>query len=102
MSNLKSQILEKLKTVEDPELHVNIVDLGLIYDVSVDKNNNVSIKMTLTTPGCPLSFIFDQMITEAIKSIEGVKEVKVELTFDPPWDPSKMSEKAKSQLGWIG
>lgn len=94
-------IMAKLKTVQDPELNINIVDLGLIYDVSVSSSKIVKVKMTLTSPGCPLSFVFDQLVTSAIKEIDGVKEVKVELTFEPPWSPAKMSEEAKLELGWI-
>ncbi len=98
----KNQIREKLKLVEDPELKINIVDLGLIYKVSVDKIGKVKILMTLTSPGCPLSFIFNDLVTEAVKQVKGVKEVKIDLTFDPPWDVAKMSQEAKDQLGWMG
>ncbi len=98
--NTKDQILKKLRTVIDPELQVNIVDLGLIYGVEI-KGGLVKIKMTLTSPGCPLSFVFDQMITEAVKTIKGVKDVRVHLTFDPPWDPGRMSEDARFKLGWM-
>ncbi len=98
----KEQILEKLKTVEDPELHINIVDLGLIYKVEVNKTGKVIILMTLTSPGCPLSFLFNDMVTDAVKKVNGVKEVKINLTFDPPWDVSKMTESAKVELGWLG
>lgn len=98
----KDQVFKKLKTVQDPELLINIVDLGLIYDVVVDTKDNVKIKMTLTSPGCPLSFVFNGMITEAVKSVKGVKSVKITLTFEPPWNPSKMSEEARLQLGWVG
>jgi len=98
----KDKIIEKLKTVEDPELHINIVDLGLIYKVEVNKTGKVTILMTLTSPGCPLSFLFNDMVTDAVKEIKGAKEVKINLTFDPPWDVSKMSEGAKVELGWLG
>lgn len=94
-------IMAKLKTVQDPELNINIVDLGLIYDVSVSSSKIVKVKMTLTNPGCPLSFVFDQLVTSVIKEIDEVKDVKVELTFEPPWSPAKMSEEAKLELGWI-
>lgn len=98
----RNQILDKLKLVEDPELHINIVDLGLIYSVEVDKKGKVEILMTLTSPGCPLGGIFDMIVSSAVKEVKGVKEVKINLTFDPPWDVSKMSEEAKTQLGWMG
>ena len=102
-------VISKLRTVQDPELHINIVDLGLIYDVSVSPDPSdplrtskiVKVKMTLTSPGCPLSFIIDQLVTQAVKEIDEVKEVKVELTFEPPWSPAKMTEEAKLELGWI-
>ncbi len=98
----KNQFIEKLKTVEDPELHINIVDLGLIYKVEVNKTGKVIILMTLTSPGCPLSFLFNDMVTDAVKEVKGVKEIKINLTFDPPWDVSKMTEEAKVQIGWLG
>lgn len=98
----KNQIFEKLKTVEDPELQINIVDLGLIYQVEINKTGRVTILMTLTSPSCPLSFLFNDLITDAVKEMKGVKDVKITLTFDPPWDVSKMSEEAKIELGWLG
>jgi metal-sulfur cluster biosynthetic enzyme len=96
----KNKILNKLKTVDDPELRVNIVDLGLIYRIDVSKKNEVKILMTLTSPGCPLSYVFKDLIQDAILSIKGIKKVTVKLTFDPPWDPSKLSEEIKLQMGW--
>ncbi|MBI3385096.1 DUF59 domain-containing protein [Candidatus Gottesmanbacteria bacterium] len=98
----KAQVLSKLKTVIDPELQVNIVDLGLVYGIEIVGSSMVKVKMTLTSPGCPLSFVFDQLVSEAVKTIKGVSEVKVHLTFDPPWDPAKMSEEVKLKLGWMG
>lgn len=92
-------ILEKLKQVMDPELGVNIVDLGLIYNVKVN-NGDVSVLMTLTTPGCPMGYMFEEEVTRAVKKIKGVKKVKVELTFEPPWTPEKMSKEAKEKLNW--
>ena len=96
----KEQVLEELKKVYDPELHINIVDLGLIYDVRV-KDSTVKILMTLTFPGCPLGAVIHKEISEAIGKIPGVKKVELEITFNPPWDFSKVSEKAKEQLGLI-
>lgn len=95
----KDQIIKKLKSVNDPELGINIVDLGLIYDVDVKPDGLINIKMTLTTPGCPLGAMFDQLVGEAVKTIPGVKDVKIELTFDPPWTPDRMSQEAKDRLG---
>lgn len=98
----KEIITEKLKSVSDPELRVNIVDLGLIYNIEITPADNILLTMTLTSPGCPLSFVFNDLITDALKEIKEVKTVKINLTFDPPWDPGKMSEEVKAQLGWMG
>lgn len=98
----KDQVMEQLKTIIDPELNFNIVDLGLIYDVSIHHNSGlVEITMTLTTPGCPLSFVFEEWIPEAVKKIEGAKEVKIDLVWEPAWDPDKISDEAKEELGLI-
>ncbi len=97
-SNLEKQILEQLKFVMDPELHVNIVDLGLIYGIK-EKAGLVEITMTLTTPGCPLTPVFAILIKKKLKKIAGVKEVKINLTFDPPWDPSKIFPETRTALG---
>ena len=98
----KENVLEKLKTVIDPELNINIVDLGLIYDVVIDqKKSSVELTMTLTTPGCPLSFVFEEWIPKAVRKIKAVKEVKINLVWEPPWDPDKMNEDAKESLGII-
>ncbi|MBI5465516.1 DUF59 domain-containing protein [Candidatus Gottesmanbacteria bacterium] len=95
----KELVIKKLKEVVDPEIGVNIVDLGLIYEIKVDKGN-VNILMTLTTPGCPLAAMFNQEVARKVKELKGVKKVKVDLTFDPPWTPDKMSEEARKKLGW--
>ncbi len=96
----KDQVLKVLKNVYDPEIPVNIVDLGLIYEVKIDENNNVYIKMTLTAPGCPLGVFLTKMVEDAIKEgIPEVNEVKVELVWDPPWTPDRMSKEAKQLLG---
>lgn len=98
----KEQVLEELKKVIDPELNVNIVDLGLIYDVVInDKEGKVVITMTLTTPGCPLSMVFEEWIPAAVKNIKEVKEVKVNLVWEPAWEPDKMTDEAKENLGII-
>jgi metal-sulfur cluster biosynthetic enzyme len=96
----KSQIEKVLDTIPDPELGVSIWQLGLIYDVKVDKTGNVHILMTLTTVGCPL---FDQIaepIREEVKKIKGVREVTIDLTFEPPWTPDTMKKEAKMALGF--
>jgi len=96
----KDSVIEKLKKVLDPELHINVADLGLIYNINVNKNN-VSILMTLTFPGCPLGSIIHEEIKEKVGSIKEVGKVDLKITFDPPWDLSKISEEAKLELGII-
>lgn len=98
----KEDVLESLKTVIDPELNINIVDLGLIYDVEINQaTGKVEITMTLTTPGCPLSIVFEEWVPEAAKKVEGVNEVRINLVWEPPWDPDKISDDAKESLGII-
>ncbi|MDJ0270422.1 MAG: iron-sulfur cluster assembly protein [Aigarchaeota archaeon] len=95
-------IINALKNVYDPEIPVNIVDLGLLYDVQVRDDNSVYVKMTLTAPGCPIGAFITEQVKEAITTlVEGVKDVQVELTFDPPWTPDRMSEEAKAMLGFV-
>lgn len=95
----KEQVFEALKECFDPEIPINIVDLGLIYDVDV-KEDLVYIKMTLTTPGCGMARYIAQDAKNRILAIDGVKDATVEIVWDPPWDPSRLSEAAKKQLGW--
>lgn len=95
----REQIMNVLKTCDDPELGVNVVDLGLIYHVEITKANDVHVTMTLTSPGCPLLEYFVDTTASKIRGLAGVHDAKVEITFDPPWDQSKMSEEAKAQLG---
>lgn len=91
-------ILTALKHVLDPEIGINIVDLGLIYEVKVE-NGDVHIKMTMTTPGCPLHESISKGAEEAVKQLPGVDSVKVDLVWDPPWTPERLSDWAKKQLG---
>ena len=91
-------IYESLKTVFDPEIPVNVVDLGLIYDVRVTKGD-VYVQMTLTFPGCGMGPFIAQQAEWAIQDVEGVGDVEIELVFDPPWSPDLISEEARSQLG---
>ncbi len=91
-------IMDALKEVYDPELHYNIVDLGLVYDVEV-KDGNVRVLVTLTTPACPIGPMIIEQIHENVSILPGVKDVDVEITFDPPWSPELMSEEAKADLG---
>jgi len=94
-------IINNLKEVYDPEIPVNIYDLGLIYNVDVDENNNANILMTLTAPGCPVVDILMDDVTQAAQSVEGIEKVNIELTFEPPWDKSMMSEEARLELGFF-
>ncbi|RJO59121.1 metal-sulfur cluster assembly factor [Candidatus Parcubacteria bacterium] len=95
----KAQVQKILRTCDDPELGVNVVDLGLIYDIQISKKGFVKVIMTLTTPGCPLLDYFVDTTASKIRGLKGVKDAKVEITFDPPWDKSKMTKIAKDQLG---
>ncbi len=96
----KEEILKQLKTVIDPELNISIVDMGLIYDVEMNKEGLITVTMTLTTVGCPLFDVIAKDIVVTLKRLPGVEDVKINLTFDPPWTPDKMSDRAKAELGW--
>lgn len=98
---LKELVVNRIKTVYDPEIPVNIFDLGLIYEISPFPVNNVYVRMTLTSPNCPSAGELPGMVEEAVKSIEGVNEVNVELTFDPPYHQDMMSDEAKLELGFL-
>lgn len=98
-SALKESIIEALKKIYDPEIPVNIYDLGLIYDVIVKDNAEVDIKMTLTTPGCPVAQTFPGTVEMAVNKVEGVIDTRVELVWEPPWTQDNMSEAAKLELG---
>lgn len=98
---LESEIVRVLKNIFDPEIPVNIYDLGLIYDVDVDDDNSVTIKMTLTAPNCPMADNLIADVHQGVKGIDGVMDVKVNLVFDPPWDKSLMSEEAMLELGLL-
>ena len=95
---LTDKLIEKLKTVYDPEIPVDIYELGLIYKVDVSDEKDVVIDMTLTAPGCPVAGDMPGWVEDAVNEIDEVKSCKVELVFDPPWDPSRMSDEAKLQL----
>lgn len=99
MAELRPQILEVLDTVFDPEIPVNIRELGLIYDVLVDKDGRVGIRMTLTAPACPAAQSLPLEVQQKAASVPGVAEAKVEIVWEPPWDKDRMSEAAKLQLG---
>lgn len=99
----KDKIIEELKKVIDPEININIVDLGLIYDVIINQEKGaVEIVMTLTTPGCPLSMVFEEWIPEAVKKAStDIRDVKINLVWEPPWNPDKISDDTKEQMGII-
>ena len=99
MSPTKEQVLEALKQVYDPEIPVDIVNLGLVYDVAVG-DGLVRLKMTTTSPGCPVGEFLAQEVKRAVETLEGVDAVGVEFVWDPPWGPEMMSAEAKQTLGW--
>ena len=98
MSDIKSKVIEAVKKIYDPEIPVNIYELGLIYKVDVDEKNKVNIDMTLTSPNCPVAESLPNEVKENIKKVEGVSEVNLNLVWEPPWDKDKMSEAAKLEL----
>jgi metal-sulfur cluster biosynthetic enzyme len=95
----EDQIKAALDGVYDPEIGMSIVELGLVYDISVDEEDNVSIEMTLTSPGCPLGEMISHQIDHALKAI-GARSTRVDIVWSPPWTPEMMSEEAKEKLGW--
>tara|TARA_Y100000590_G_scaffold266153_1_gene298945 strand:- start:257 stop:556 length:300 start_codon:yes stop_codon:yes gene_type:complete len=95
---IKDQVIEEIKKIYDPEIPVNIYELGLIYDIDVDQKNNVKINMTLTSPNCPVAESLPKEVKDSVKEIKGVNEVDLELVWEPPWDKSMMSEAAKLEL----
>ena len=97
---MKNKIIEEIRKIYDPELPVNIYELGLIYDIKVE-GKKAEIKMTLTTPNCPVAETLPQEVEEKIKSLDDVKTAEVEITFDPPWTKDLMSEEAKLELGFL-
>ena len=94
----KDEIITVLKDCYDPEIPINVWDLGLIYDINI-QDGDVGIKMTLTAPGCMMGAMIADDVKAKLKKINGVKDAKVDLVFDPPWTPDKMSEEAKAQMG---
>lgn len=98
---LREPIIAALRTVHDPEIPVNIYDLGLIYRIEIGQGGNVHIDMTLTAPACPVAGMMPVMVKDAVSTVEGVGEVAVDLVWDPPWSPATMSDEAKLQLGML-
>jgi len=98
---LKETVLEALRNIYDPEIPVNIYDLGLIYEVNINKEGHVDIQMTLTTPGCPVAQTFPSTVETAINQIQEIEDCTVTLVWDPPWTQDRMTEAAKLQLGLL-
>lgn len=99
--DLRDKVIQALKTVYDPEIPVDVYELGLIYEISIYPVNNVYILMTLTSPSCPSAEVIPGEIEQKLKALEGVNDVKVEVTFDPPYSQDMMSEAAKLELGFL-
>ena len=98
MDEIKNKVIEEIKKIYDPEIPVNIYELGLIYKIVVDKNNKVDVDMTLTSPNCPVAESLPKEVKSNIMKIEGVSDVNLNLVWEPPWDKDKMSEAAKLEL----
>lgn len=96
---LEEAVINGLKQVFDPEIPVNIYDLGLIYNIAINEENHVHIQMTLTSPGCPVAQTFPGTVEQAVNQVEGVSDCTVELVWDPPWSNDRMSEVARLELG---
>ncbi len=101
MIELENTIVDVLKTIYDPEIPVDIYELGLIYEVKIDGEKNVEIEMTLTSPNCPVAESMPKDVEDKVAAIEGVASSKVNIVFDPPWDKDMMSEEAKLELGFL-
>ena len=96
---LMEKVIEALKTVRDPEIPVNLIDLGLIYELIVNRDGTVYVEMTLTTPACPVAGALPDQVKDAVAAVEGVSDARVKLTWTPPWTRDRMSEEAKLELG---
>ncbi|MGY6562931.1 MAG: SUF system Fe-S cluster assembly protein [Luteibaculaceae bacterium] len=99
--DLEAKIVEMLKTIYDPEIPVDVYELGLIYEIKVDDDYNAFIDMTLTSPSCPVAESMPKEVEDKVASVEGVTSAKVNLVFDPPWDKTMMSEEAQLELGFL-
>ena len=98
MSDIKNKVIEEIKKIYDPEIPVNIYELGLIYKIVVDEKNKVNIDMTLTSPNCPVAESLPNEVKDNIKKVDGVSDVELNIVWEPPWDKDKMSEAAKLEL----
>jgi FeS assembly SUF system protein len=101
IEQLEKDVIEAIQTCYDPEIPVNIYELGLIYEININEENAVHVMMTLTSPSCPVAETLPPDVESKIAAVEGVTAAKVEITFDPPWDQSMMSEEAKLELGFL-
>ncbi|MGV6821242.1 MAG: SUF system Fe-S cluster assembly protein [Parvularcula sp.] len=101
LEEMKTDIIKALKTVYDPEIPVDIYELGLIYKVDYDEASSVNVVMTLTAPGCPVAGEMPEWVRTAVLRVDGVDHCEVEMVFDPPWTPERMSDEAKLELGWM-
>jgi FeS assembly SUF system protein len=100
-SDLQAEVVNALKSIYDPEIPVDIYELGLIYDVAVDEDGDAIVTMTLTTPHCPVAESLPQEVELRVLSVPGIRDAEVKLVWDPPWDPSKMSDEARLELGML-
>ena len=98
MNEIKNRVIEKIKKIYDPEIPVNIYELGLIYKIEVDEKNKVNVDMTLTSPNCPVAESLPKEVKDNIMKVEGVSDVNLNLVWEPPWDKEKMSEAARLEL----
>ena len=98
MSDLKEKIIEEIKKIYDPEIPVNIYELGLIYDIKLENNDTAKVKMTLTSPNCPVAESLPKEVKDSIMQVEGIEKVDLDLVWDPPWNKDMMSEAAKLEL----
>ncbi|MEQ1930735.1 MAG: SUF system Fe-S cluster assembly protein [Parvularculaceae bacterium] len=101
LTRITGEVVRALKTVYDPEIPVDIYELGLIYKVDLSDDRLLTIDMTLTAPGCPVAGEMPGWVESAVKAVEGVSAVKVNMVFEPPWSPAKMSDEARLELGWM-
>lgn len=101
IERITADVIRALKTVYDPEIPVDIYELGLIYKVDLSDERLLTVDMTLTAPGCPVAGEMPGWVENAVRGIDGVEDVTVNMTFDPPWTPDKMSDEAKLELGWL-
>lgn len=100
-TELTQRVIDMIKTCYDPEIPVDIWELGLIYEIKLDDENNLEVKMTLTSPSCPVAETLPPEVEQKLRGVEGIKSAKIELTFEPPWDKSMMTEVAQVELGFM-